>query len=102
MGPPPKRQKISEPQPQQPQSSLSLSSEHKPQDPARPIEGSDMEAFSLTADDSQRDLKKEKQVGILHFVNASNPGFSGVLKQRYIPIAFLSPSADYFYISPCI
>ncbi|TVY50580.1 Multisubstrate pseudouridine synthase 7 [Lachnellula cervina] len=26
---------------------------------------------------------KEAEVGILHFVNASNPGFSGVLKQRY-------------------
>ncbi|TVY76006.1 Multisubstrate pseudouridine synthase [Lachnellula suecica] len=26
---------------------------------------------------------KEAQVGILHFVNASNPGFSGVLKHRY-------------------
>ena len=27
---------------------------------------------------------REAEVGILHFVNASNPGFSGVLKQRYV------------------
>ena len=28
--------------------------------------------------------EREAQVGILHFVNTSNPGFSGTLKQRYV------------------
>jgi tRNA pseudouridine13 synthase len=31
---------------------------------------------------SQRD--REAQAGILCFVNESNPGFSGILKQRYV------------------
>jgi hypothetical protein len=31
---------------------------------------------------SQRD--RETQAGILCFVNESNPGFSGILKQRYV------------------
>jgi hypothetical protein len=32
--------------------------------------------------------EREAQVGILHFVNASNPGFSGILKQRYVVTCF--------------
>jgi len=31
---------------------------------------------------------REAEVGILHFVNSSNPGFSGVLKHRYVNCSF--------------
>jgi hypothetical protein len=31
---------------------------------------------------------REAEVGILHFVNSSNSGFSGVLKHRYVNCAF--------------
>jgi hypothetical protein len=33
--------------------------------------------------DSGFQPEREFQVGILHFVNSSNPGFTGTLKQRY-------------------
>lgn len=35
---------------------------------------------------------REAEVGILHFVNTSNPGFSGILKQRYVHCIFSSSS----------
>jgi hypothetical protein len=31
--------------------------------------------------------EREQQCAIVHFVNPSNPGFTGVLKQRYVPRA---------------
>jgi hypothetical protein len=40
--------------------------------------------------------EREAQVGILHFVNTSNPGFSGTLKQRYVSgYVLFSPFSSY-------
>jgi hypothetical protein len=43
---------------------------------------SETQAMAHNAMMSQRD--REARAGILCFVNESNPGFSGILKQRYV------------------
>lgn len=32
--------------------------------------------------------EREKSCAIIHFVNPSNPGFTGVLKQRYLLVFY--------------
>lgn len=101
MGPPPKRQKVSE-LPSQSQPPLqSFSSEQQHNNSAAMLQTQNMDldpkvesdprmaeddhkglCLSRKNDEFKRDAMKERNVGILHFVNGSNPGFSGVLKQR--------------------
>jgi hypothetical protein len=38
----------------------------------------------LVVSDNGFQFEREAQVGVLHFVNLSNPGFAGTLKQRYV------------------
>jgi tRNA pseudouridine13 synthase len=45
----------------------------------------------LVISDNGFQPEREAQVGILHFVNLSNPGFSGTLKQRCVLMHIFSP-----------
>jgi tRNA pseudouridine13 synthase len=40
--------------------------------------------MQIVVSDNGFQPEREQAVGILHFVNATNPGFSGTLKQRYV------------------
>lgn len=82
--PPRKRQKLSPtPNPNTTITTTTTTDDNKPTMDHRP---SKLDVVGETSDG------KEAEVGILHFVNASNPGFSGVLKQRYVNAAFYSAS----------
>lgn len=69
--PPPKRQKMS------PSSTINTTQ------PDKDVKMDDRKT-QLVVLDSGFQYEREAQVGILHFVNLSNPGFSGTLKQRYV------------------
>jgi hypothetical protein len=72
-GPPTKRQKISTETP-------SIVPTTQPEIPTE----MDHQKTHLTIVDNGFQPEREYQVGILCFVNNSNPGFSGTLKQRYV------------------
>lgn len=40
---------------------------------------------------SRPEHAQEVRSGILHYVNKKNPGFQGILKQRYVYLSFLPP-----------
>ena len=46
------------------------------------MENSDQKQQDPTSNASEPE--REAEAGILHYVNKSNPGFQGVLKQRYV------------------
>lgn len=70
-GPPPKRQKMS------PSSTINTTQ------PDKDVKMDDRKT-QLVVSDNGFQFEREAQAGILHFVNLSNPGFSGTLKQRYV------------------
>jgi hypothetical protein len=78
-GPPTKRQKISAEAP---------SIINTTQPVGTPKSGKDVKMDDrkthLVVVDNGFQPEREAEVGILHFVNTSNPGFSGTLKQRYV------------------
>ncbi len=47
-------------------------------------------------------MTKEEDVGIVAFVNSDNPGFTAVLKQRFVPTCVLSFRASLFFCKGCI
>jgi hypothetical protein len=53
-----------------------------------------MEIVEEDDDDTQKEIK----AGITAFVSPDIPGFSGVLKQRYFPIALLMFSANSYWL----
>lgn len=73
MGPPPKRQKLATGQP-------SIVNQTKPRKDAK----MDDRLTRLAPVDNGFQPEREAEVGILYYVNPSNPGFSGTLKQRYV------------------
>jgi hypothetical protein len=81
--PPPKRQKIS---PSQSKSSISTSATQQTDKPAAKMDHMPTQmVVSVNGFQPEREIK----VGITHFVNHENPGFSGTLKQRYVTGIFL-------------
>lgn len=46
---------------------------------------------------SRPEHAQEVQSGILHYVNKKNPGFQGILKQRYVGLFFLSICCEVYY-----
>jgi hypothetical protein len=81
MGPPPKRQKISQ-APLKHDDNDNNNKNIDDDDKHVKFPSVTMHATVDGLDDFALDQEKERNVGILHFVNAANPGFSGVLKQR--------------------
>ena len=75
--PPRKRQRLSPPPP--PPSTTSTT-----QQPAKNVDKMEDQRTKLIVSDNGFQPERETEVGILHFVNTSNPGFSGTLKQRYV------------------
>ena len=86
-GPPTKRQKISTETP-------SIVTTTQPDNPAK----MDHQKTHLAIVDNGFQPERESQVGILCFVNNSNPGFSGTLKQRYVSGC---PSPDPLIFGAC-
>jgi hypothetical protein len=81
--PPPKRQKIS---PTQSKPSISTSTAQQTDKPAAKMDHMPTQmVVSVNGFQPEREIK----VGITHFVNHENPGFSGTLKQRYVTDIFL-------------
>ncbi|RDL32109.1 uncharacterized protein BP5553_09511 [Venustampulla echinocandica] len=74
---PSKRQKISNTQ----RSSLSNTVEHQAMEKAKMADV--INNFGVIDGNRTTSDSREADVGILHFVNTSNPGFSGTLKMRY-------------------
>jgi tRNA pseudouridine13 synthase len=72
-GPPPKRQKMS------PATSSTINTTQ----PDKDVKMDDRKT-QLVVSDNGFQPEREAEVGILHFVNLSNPGFSGTLKQRCV------------------
>ena len=49
------------------------------------------------------DLEREREVGIVHYVNPEQKGFSGVLKQRYVFIeSYLCFLSAFYLDSVCL
>jgi hypothetical protein len=81
--PPPKRQKIS---PSQSKTSISTSTTRQTETSAAKMDHMPTQmVVSVNGFQPEREIK----VGITHFVNHENPGFSGTLKQRYVTDIFL-------------
>jgi len=89
-GPPTKKQKISPGDPSDLTTTL-------PAQPGKPTKMDDRKTH-LAVVDSGFQPEREAQVGILCFVNINNPGFSGILKQRYV---FASHLLSPFILEAC-
>src|SRR5271163_3815462 len=78
--PPRKRQKLSPPP------STSRTPATKTQQSGKQVATieTQMTQTRVVVSDNGFQPEREAQVGILHFVNGTNPGFSGTLKQRYV------------------
>jgi hypothetical protein len=88
--PPPKRQKIS---PSQSKPSISSSTAQQTDRSAAKMDHMPTQmVVSVNGFQPEREIK----VGITHFVNHENPGFSGTLKQRYVTDIFLG--LIFFYL----
>ena len=84
---PRKRQRLQSSQPQSQSSTTTLNQDGEMADPILPKAFDDL-ASAVTqkvTSDSAFQPEREAQVGILHFVNAGSLGFTGTLKQRYVP-----------------
>lgn len=57
---------------------------------AEPTKGDDMEKPKMVLVNTMANHGRERDVGILRWVNEENVGFEGVLKQRYACVAFLA------------
>jgi hypothetical protein len=75
--PPRKRQRLSPPP------STSTSATTTPEAGSKVVKMDDTIKQSVMSDTGFQP-EREVQVGILHFVNSENPGFTGTLKQRYV------------------
>jgi tRNA pseudouridine13 synthase len=51
----------------------------------KPVAAMDEPLVTMALSETGFQPERETECAILHFVNASNPGFTGVLKQRYVP-----------------
>jgi hypothetical protein len=78
-GPPTKRQKISAETP----SIVNTTQPVTTTQPGKDVKMDDRKTHLAVVDNGFQP-EREAEVGILHFVNTSNPGFSGTLKQRYV------------------
>lgn len=82
VGPPRKRQRLSPPTPPSTSSNTTTTSKQvaKINDTIK----------QTVMSDTGFQPEREAQVGILHFVNSENLGFTGTLKQRYVDVFFSS------------
>lgn len=94
---PRKRQKLSAPPSEQAPSTATESHQEpatQATEPAPPPPGGnpaakmDEPVVKMAITETGFQPEREKECGILHFVNESNPGFTGVLKQRYVLLSF--------------
>lgn len=81
--PPSKRIKLSSPQPP---SHNNINAPQKSTNAAK----MDDEKPNVAGGGTGFQPEREAKVGIVHFVNSSNPGFSGILKQRYVQLSSTS------------
>jgi tRNA pseudouridine13 synthase len=77
MGPPRKRQKISSPP-----STRNFTT--TPQLPDKGVAEKASNHTQTVMSETGFQPEREAEVGILHFVNSTNVGFTGILKQRYV------------------
>jgi tRNA pseudouridine13 synthase len=75
---PRKRQKLDSPPP-----SISSIATTTTQPIGKPVAKMDEPMNPMVISETGFQPEREKQCAIIHFVNDSNPGFTGVLKQRY-------------------
>ncbi len=84
--PPTKKQKITTETP----STINTTQSDSAIQPPKGVKMDDRKTHLVVVDNGFQP-EREAQVGILHFVNTSNPGFSGTLKQRYVSGSALFP-----------
>ena len=77
--PPRKRQKLSS----SPSTTTSTTERIAAEQPVKAMDESKIQTQIVVSDNGFQP-EREETVGILHFVNATNLGFSGTLKQRYV------------------
>lgn len=92
--PPTKKQKITTETP----STINTTQSDTATQPSKGVKMDDRKT-NLAVVDNGFQPEREAQVGILHFVNTANPGFSGTLKQRYVSgYALFTPFSSYLSI----
>jgi hypothetical protein len=87
---PRKRQKLSPPPPSTTPGNPTATTQPSPP-VAKPAAAMDEPFVPMVMSGTGFQPDREKQCAIVHFVNTSNPGFTGILKQRYVShTAFLA------------
>lgn len=81
--PPPKRQKVDSPH-----ASTQQAPDFTTPKLAQGLTVKDVTHTQTVMSDTGFQPDREAEVGILHFVNSSNVGFTGILKQRYVKLSF--------------
>jgi tRNA pseudouridine13 synthase len=83
---PAKRQRLSSPTLSTPSSSVATTQSIPPV--GKSVAGMDEPQVKMSFTETGFEPEREKQCAIIHFVNSSNPGFTGVLKQRYVLVFY--------------